>query len=274
MVECFRGPGFVLQFGDAGFAQFFADEFNVDIEADEFRDLGDSKGKRLRCFLQKADNALALQVIETLWVHRQYEMERIGRIEPSSGLQAKLELIKTRLKSDSGAGHAAIPVAYHESKFVEFRERLYGLRDVSPQRRGYQFENFLTDCFNVFDLSARGGFRNTGEQIDGSFVLDHEVYLLEAKWVAEPVGVADLRAFLGKLDKATWTRGVFVSYNGFSDAGLTAFGNAKSLVCVEGRDIYDAFEVRLPLNELLRLKVRAAAETGFPFQPVASLLKA
>ena len=50
MVECFRGPGFVLQFGDAGFAQFFADEFNVDIEADEFRDLGDSKGRSSKLY--------------------------------------------------------------------------------------------------------------------------------------------------------------------------------------------------------------------------------
>lgn len=65
--------------------------------------------------------------------------------------------------------------------------------------------------------------------------------------------------------------GVFVSYGGFTSEGLTAFGSAKRMICVEGRDIYDALEKQIPLADLLRAKVRRAAETGHPFVPIAQL---
>ncbi|WP_234028705.1 restriction endonuclease [Pseudoblastomonas halimionae] len=271
MVECFRGAGYVLNFGDGTFAEYFADEFNIDIDAPEFCEDGQSKGKRLRCFLRKADNTTALRVIESLWAHRQYEMERIGRSEQLVGLEGKIELIKARLKSGQSSSSTPLPHAFDHGKFDELKQRLYKLRNVPPQRRGYEFETYLTDCFNAFGLSGRRGFRNTGEQIDGSFLLDHEVYLLEAKWTDSPIGVAELRAFLGKLEKASWTRGVFVSYNGFIDVGLTAFGNAKSLICVNGEDIYEALGSKVSLDELLRRKVRTAAETGLPFTPFSKL---
>ena len=51
----------------------------------------------------------------------------------------------------------------------------------------------------------------SGEQIDGSFELAGETYLLEAEWTTAMVGVADLRAFNAKVeDQASWSRGLFV----------------------------------------------------------------
>ena len=115
-------------------------------------------------------------------------------------------------------------------------------------------------------------FRNVGEQIGGSFVLDGETYLVEAKWVTDPVGDRDLHAFHGKLDgKAQWARGLFVSYNGFTDEGLASFGKGKKAICMEGRDFYDALERGIPLREVLERKVRHAAETGHPFLRVMDL---
>lgn len=273
MVECLRGPGYVLDFSDTTFAEFFADEFNVDIDANAFREDGDSKGKRLRCFLRKADNATALKVLDSLWTHRQYELERLGQADQSTGLAMKIEQIKDRLRSGEQGSSAdvVLPPAYDTRKYAQLRAQLYDVRNLSPQKRGYEFESFLKSAFNQFGLQAEKPFRNTGEQIDGSFVLDHEVYLLEAKWVENLVGVAELRAFHGKLEKATWTRGLFVSYSGFTDVGLAAFGNAKSLVCVDGQDIYEAFGANVPLDILLRRKVRKAAESGKPFVPFREL---
>ena len=97
------------------------------------------------------------------------------------------------------------------------------------------------------------------------------MYLLEAKWTRAAIGVEALHAFHGKLDKAAWTRGLFVSYGGFSGDGLQAFGAAKRLICVEGRDLYEAFGRSIPLPSLLEAKVRRAAETGRPFVSVDEL---
>ena len=87
------------------------------------------------------------------------------------------------------------------------------LREVdrlAPQKRGYAFEKFLKDVFNAYGLSARAPFRLVGEQIDGSFVLDDNTYLLEAKWTNAKVDAAALRAFNAKVeDKAKWSRGLF-----------------------------------------------------------------
>jgi hypothetical protein len=56
LVDFVRGRGFVLDFSDASFSDFFATELQVDIDDPQYAEQGGSKGKRLRCFLQKCDD--------------------------------------------------------------------------------------------------------------------------------------------------------------------------------------------------------------------------
>lgn len=72
---------------------------------------------------------------------------------------------------------------------------------LQAHERGYAFEAFLKRSFDMAGLTVREPFRNTGEQIDGSFLLGEETYLFEAKWHALPTGVTDLHVFHGKLEK-------------------------------------------------------------------------
>jgi hypothetical protein len=117
------------------------------------------------------------------------------------------------------------------------QQRLNDMWSMDPHQRGYAFEEWLGDAFNLYGMAARNPFRNRGEQIDGSFVLQGEAYLLEAKWQSSPTPAADLRAFHGKLDeKDAWARGLFVSYMGFSEDGLHAVGRGKRVICMDGRD--------------------------------------
>ncbi|WP_303684932.1 restriction endonuclease, partial [Staphylococcus aureus] len=75
----------------------------------------------------------------------------------------------------------------------------------------------------------------------GSFELQGETYLVEAKWLNRKIGAAELHTFHGKIDqKATWARGLFISFGGFTEEGLHAFGRGKRVIGVEGRDIYEA----------------------------------
>ncbi|MEO7863120.1 MAG: hypothetical protein ABIU05_22330, partial [Nitrospirales bacterium] len=59
-------------------------------------------------------------------------------------------------------------------------------------RDGYAFEGFLSALFAAYGLAPRGSFRLQGEQIDGSFQIQRDTYLLEAKWQASLIGNADL----------------------------------------------------------------------------------
>jgi restriction endonuclease Mrr len=141
-----------------------------------------------------------------------------------------------------------------------------------PQARGYAFEKLLKDIFGAHGLAAQEPFRLKGEQIDGSFQFGSETYLVEAKWHGQPIGVAELHTFHGKIEqKAAWTRGLFVSNSGFTEEGLQAFGRGKRVICMDGLDLYDMLEREIPLNHVLERKVRRAAETGSPFIRVRDL---
>ena len=143
---------------------------------------------------------------------------------------------------------------------------------LDPQARGYAFEKFLKDVFDAYGMSARASFRLTGEQIDGSFVLGEQTYLLEARWRNVKVDVETLRAFNAKVeDKASWSRGLIISQSGFTEDGLHAFGRGKSVVCMNGLDLHEVLSGPLDLAEVIAQKVRRAAETGVAFVPVRDL---
>lgn len=111
-----------------------------------------------------------------------------------------------------------------------------------------------------------------GEQIDGSFELGTDTYLLAAKWTNVKVNLATLRSFNAKVeDKAKWSRGLLVSYTGFSSEGLTAFGRGKSVICMDGLDLHESLSRQLDFGSVLALKARHAAETGEPFVRVHEL---
>ncbi len=63
------GGGYVLDFTDRTFREFFA-EHKIDIDAERFQNDGTSKAKRLRCFLKQARPPLSGQVLASLLQHR------------------------------------------------------------------------------------------------------------------------------------------------------------------------------------------------------------
>ena len=270
LIDFIRGRGYVLDFSDRSFAEFFASELDIDIDDPRFSPNGGSKGKRLRAFLEQADDAAATRILRGLWERRRQHLDSIGATDPVAGAGRKFEALIARLGDGSGG---SLPGLVHAPQvYEELLAELEGIRDTEPHARGYGFEAFLHRCFAANGLDPREPFRNTGEQIDGSFQLGHETYLLEAKWTKERIGNRDLHAFHGKLEaKAAWARGLFVSFSGFTEEGLVSFGTGKRVVCMSGRDLHQALKRRLPLRELLGGKVRRAAETGRPFVPVEEL---
>ena len=267
------GSGYVLNFSNPTFSRFFAEEFNIDIDDPTYAEHGGSKGKRLRCFLQKVEVPFVVKTLKALWEYREAIRMRDGKAEDVENAHGRLLSLINRLEGKSDAHPAEAPkAAYDRPKLLALRNDLIGFVHLAPQARGYAFETLLRELFNVFGLQAREPFRLKGEQIDGSFVLKGETYLVEAKWQAAQTGVADLHTFHGKLEqKAAWTRGLFVSNSGFTEDGLVAFGRGKRVICMDGLDLFDTLSRELPLNHVLESKVRRAAETGLPFARVRDL---
>lgn len=139
------------------------------------------------------------------------------------------------------------------------------LQNLDCQSRGYELQGFLHDLFDVFGLRPRGPFRVVGEEIDGSFVLEGEIYLLEARWRRDKARKVDLSGFSDKVQrKSEWTRGLFISVSGFSEDALDGMTRGKSpnFVIMSGKDLERVLRAEVNLNDLLRNKVRVLAEKG------------
>lgn len=269
------GSGHVLNFSDRTFALFFAEELNIDIDAEVYKRNGTSKAKRLRCFLQSVDKPTLIRTLEKLWEYREAVRLNTGSEESVKNANGRLMTLIGQLQ-----GHSSAPPSFQQAPVQAFNREmgsqlkndLIALSQLEPHPRGYAFEKFLQDLFKASEMDPREPFRLRGEQIDGSFQLNGETYLIEAKWHGNKIGVAELHSFHGKLEqKAAWTRGIFVSNSGFTDDGILAFGRGKRVICIDGLDLYEMLDREIPWRRVLELKVRRAAETGLPFIRVREL---
>jgi len=143
------------------------------------------------------------------------------------------------------------------------------------QEAGRKFEKVLNELFELSELKPREPFRIVGEQIDGSFELDNEVYLVEAKWEKEAISEAPLMIFREKVQgKSTITRGAFIALNRCTSAALDAItrGKQPNFFIIDGYDLVNVLEGTLTLKELLRAKIRCLAEEGCVFLSVAKII--
>jgi hypothetical protein len=205
------------------------------------------------------------------------EIDRLNSLLP--GVQFKIpELLDSgflssfgQTKSDATPQQATILSA---AKAQELAALLIEITELDAQIRGIRFEGFLNELFAGFGLAPRGAFRLVGEQIDGSFKLLGQTYLVEAKWHGPQIGFADLMTFSGKVaGKASWSRGLLVSNSGFTAEGLEAFsrGRQTNLICADGLDLYEVLSRKESLIDVLDEKARRAAETNRAFVPVREL---
>lgn len=194
----------------------------------------------------------------------------------------------TSLRIDSGkrarerVGRVLAEEALREAKETERSSNLRALRDeffalgstMTPQEAGFLFERILNRMFALHGLAPREPFRVVGEQIDGSFDLDHETYLVEAKWVKEPVAEAPLLVFRGKIEgKSAYTRGVFISLNGITSEAQHAIvaGKQPTFFVVDGYDLTMVLSDEVGLIEFLRQRRRLLAEEGAVVVPFPKL---
>lgn len=267
--------GWVLDFSDRRIAEFFLDDLNIDFNDPRYAANGTSKAKRLRTFLQTVDKGTAARALRELLRYRVDFYRTTSKQDDVPNAEGMLLEVIGRLEgtvTDLG-NHQRVPTPANVPVPVEtLKSELMALNPLSPQQRGYAFERFLITLFKAYGLQPNSPFRLVGEQIDGSFKFEGEFYLIEAKWQDARTPAADLRNFYGKVQgKASWTRGLFVSNSGFTDEGLHAFGRSKSIVCMDGLDIWTMLDRKIPLPEVLDRKLRRAAEHGDVFRSVMDL---
>lgn len=147
------------------------------------------------------------------------------------------------------------------------------LGEPNAQARGYAFEQFLNELFRLNGLAPREPFRVVGEQLDGSFEWQGQVFLLEARWRQAAADAPDLYVLRAKVEgKSDWTRGLFLSVNGFSTLASETFSKGKraNLITMDGQDLILILEGHWVIQEAIRAKLRHAGETGEVVLPLAN----
>lgn len=161
-------------------------------------------------------------------------------------------------------------VAESPKKEFDFKKYLDELKELAdyhdnPQARGYQFERYLNRLFKDCALEPRESFRIKGEQIDGSFVLRNDIYLLEAKWTNKLTEKSDLVVFNEKVSsKSGFTRGLFISFAGYSNDAVETLCNGRkvNIVLMTVQELAVALTREMNISTVIWNKVRALAEEG------------
>jgi hypothetical protein len=146
--------------------------------------------------------------------------------------------------------------------------------ETDRSKAGREFEPLLDDLFAAWQLAPSRNYRVTGEEIDNSLLLDGDTYLLEAKWTAEKTEAAALYAFRQKVaSKSAYTRGLFVSVEGFTPGSITALGTGQEhrIILLDGAHLIRVLTGAAALPDLLRLASRHLQQFGEPLVPHARL---
>lgn len=222
-------------------------------------------------YRQKNGNSVRPSEIEKLnglILELEFKFPELWDLDFMAALQADGDT-RAQVNVDREHAEQQLKATERGQRFLELEElkkEFFALHD-EPNRQlaGLSLEKVLNRLFELHDLNPRGPFRVVGEQIDGSFVLDHEVYLLEAKWPVEPCSESDLLVFRGKIEgKSQFTRGLFISINGISEEASKSIvrGKQPNFFIVDGYDLTMLLEDNIALVEFLRHRHRLLAEEG------------
>ena len=256
--------GYVLDFTNYTYQRFVADTINIDVYK-KYHDL--SKAKILRAIMDDYDNVTVGKLLLGLM---QYMQVRELVTDEKKEIFRKCTEIGYRLigKKVSPKPMNTVPKPL-KSEF-DFEKYLNELKDLAdyrdnPQARGYQFERYLNRLFKDCVLEPRESFRIKGEQIDGSFVLRNDIYLLEAKWTNRQTEKSDLVVFNEKVSsKSGFTRGLFISFAGYSSDAVETFCNGRkvNIVLMTVQELAVALTRKMDISIVIWNKVRALAEEG------------
>jgi len=270
--------GYVLNFSNKTFAEFIRDCTGCEIFTPRYDYGSGSKANRLRAFWSQEDDKTVGKLMKEM-LDDGYGF--LGSDTPATLIE-ECRRIAARLLGEGPTATAsqAVDTRAAESSRLQSLQLLKGeffrlAAEADRRKAGFALEGLLNKLFKLFELQPREPFRVEGEQIDGSFLLDGEIYLVESKWEQSPLAEAELLVFRGKIEgKSTFTRGVFIALNGISAPAMSAItqGKAPSFFVMNGHDLMMILDGAIGLTEFLQKRVRLLAERGSVCVPFAEVI--
>lgn len=149
-----------------------------------------------------------------------------------------------------------------------------------PQERGKHLEKVLNNLFKIYGILIKEDFKRKSpdcagviEQIDGVVEFDGNIYIVEMKWVKDPIGVDKIAQHLVRLFNRGDARAIFITSNGYADTTIAECREVlsqKTISLCTLQEIVFLLENQGDLVKLLRKKVSAATVDKEPFIEVIS----
>lgn len=152
--------------------------------------------------------------------------------------------------------------------------RLFTAAD--PVARGKSLEVLLNRLFATDGISVREPFRVVStdgdgvlEQIDGVIELDGNLYLVEIKWWAAPLGVGDVSQHMIRVFQRGQSRGLFIVHPGYTAPAIESVKQSLQqapFVLAVLEELVHVFRTETSVVEWLRGKITAAIADKDPFK--------
>ena len=145
--------GYVLNFSDRTFAEYFEDEFGIEIYSEKYAFNGRSKAKHLRAFVEVEDSHTVSRVLRSLWDYREKVTERkpLSWDEPKEEKNVKTPLFDFLARLE-GADAMPRTDALEKFKRDETLEELIAAieRDIQANRPAAALDRLHTYCMKKF----------------------------------------------------------------------------------------------------------------------------
>jgi hypothetical protein len=145
-----------------------------------------------------------------------------------------------------------------------------------PHARGRAFEEILGRLFTLDGLLGRQSFRRNGdagegivEQIDGVVEIDNRLYLVEAKWWQEPLGVGDVAQHMVRVASRSGVGGLYIVHPGFTQPAITTVREGLqrgTFVLATVEELVGVLESTQSIAEWLRERIHEALIDKQPYR--------
>jgi hypothetical protein len=285
------GGGYVLDFSNRTFREFFIENLGLNIFHTKYDYASGSKANRLRAFWNIEENVSVGKTILGLLEHWKWLKESNNQTITLSEDNLYLECLKIAerlIQNKPGVSQIQLEIELRKKKEQEAsKEHQLNLllqmfevlaKSTDPQKRGFLLQDLLNRLFVLNEIPIIKSFQRNdgGEQIDGAFSLLGWHYLVECKWTKKLADIKELDSLLGKVNRSgRQSMGFFLSIEGWSENVplLLKQNPEKCIILMEGYDLRCVLSRMVELETLLREKIAKLNLEAEPFYSVVSLLK-
>lgn len=224
--------GYVLDFSDRTIAEFFEDEFSIEIYDEKYSFNGNSKAKRLRAFIEAEDASVVSYVLRALWeyramlpAHTTTPPEEVTREkEKKDAFFGILRRIEGELGVSSTDALERFKTDYSLEELISAIER-----DITAQKAAAALDRMHTYCMKKFAHLLEG----RGLHADRTEALHARV----GKYVKAVEGERDLSEMSKRIMKSAIS--VFDQFNFVRNEQSLAHDN-ELIDAVEAKFIFDS----------------------------------